>query len=46
MPYTQAELETYQWYQDRIKARRDEYLTYLKESQDEQEENVVNCSQQ
>ena len=39
MPYTRQELETYQWYQDRIEARQNEYLTYLKESQDEQEEN-------
>lgn len=38
MPYTREELENYLWYQDRIEARRDEYLTYLKESQDEQEE--------
>ena len=41
MPYTRAELETYQWYQDRIEARRDEYITYLNESKDEQEENEI-----
>ena len=39
MPYTRKELENYQWYQDRIKARRDEYNTYLQESKDEQEDN-------
>jgi len=39
MPYTREELENYQWYQDRVKARRDEYNTYLKESKDEQEDN-------
>ena len=39
MPYTREELEKYQWYQDRIKARRDEYNTYLKESQEEQDDN-------
>ena len=41
MPYTREELETYKWYQDRIKARQNEYNTYLKESQDEQEDNEV-----
>ena len=39
MPYTRQELETYQWYQDRIEARRNEYLTYLEESKSEQEDN-------
>ena len=39
MPYTRKEFENYQWYQDRIKARRDEYNTYLQESKDEQEDN-------
>ena len=38
MPYTRQELETYQWYQDRIEARRNEYLTYLEESKSEQED--------
>jgi hypothetical protein len=41
MPYTRAELENYQWYQDRVEARRDEYITYLQESQDEQEDNEI-----
>ena len=41
MPYTRQELETYQWYQDRIEARRNEYLTYLEESKSEQEDNEI-----
>jgi hypothetical protein len=41
MPYTRAELETYQWYQDKIKARRDKYNSYLKETETEQTENEV-----
>ena len=39
MPYTRKELENYQWYQDRIKARRDEYNTYLQETKDDLEDN-------
>ena len=39
MPYTREELENYQWYQDKIKARRDKYNSYLKESLTEQSEN-------
>ena len=38
MPYRRQELETYQWYQDRIEARRNEYLTYFEESKSEQED--------
>jgi hypothetical protein len=36
MPYTRTELENYQWYQDKIEARRDEYNSYLKEVETEQ----------
>ena len=39
MPYTRTELENYQWYQDKIKARRDEYNSYLKEVETEQVDN-------
>ncbi len=41
MPYTRAELENYQWYQDRVIARRDEYNSYLNEVETEQAENEV-----
>ena len=41
MPYTQEELKNYQWYQDRIKARQDEYNSYLSEAQKDQEDNEV-----
>ena len=41
MPYTRTELENYQWYQDKIEARRDEYNSYLKEVSTEQAENEV-----
>ena len=39
MPYTRTELENYQWYQDKIKARRDEYNSYLKEVETDQVDN-------
>ncbi len=41
MPYTRTELENYQWYQDKIKARRDKYNSYLEEVKTEQTENEV-----
>jgi hypothetical protein len=36
VPYTREELENYQWYQDRKKARQDEYNLYLDEAQQDQ----------
>ena len=33
MPYTREELENYQWYQDKIQARKDSYDAYLEEIQ-------------
>ena len=41
MPYTQEELQNYQWYQDRLQARRDEYNTYLEEAQQDQVDNDI-----
>ena len=42
MPYTRTELENYQWYQDKIKARRDKYNSYLEESKTEQGAEEIN----
>ena len=39
MPYTQEELQNYQWYQDRKEARKNEYNTYLDEVQQDQVDN-------
>lgn len=39
MPYTQEELQNYQWYQDRKEARKNEYNTYLDEVQQDQIDN-------
>ena len=36
MPYTREELENYQWYQNRVNARKNEYDTYLAEVEQEQ----------
>lgn len=41
MPYTREELENYQWYQDRKKARQDEYNLYLDEVQQDQIDNEI-----
>ncbi len=41
MPYTREELENYQWYQDRKKARQDEYNLYLDEAQQDQIDNEI-----
>ena len=41
MPYTQEELQNYQWYQDRIKNRKVEYQNYLKQIEETQTENQV-----
>ena len=39
MPYTREELENYQWYQDRLQARKDSYDAYLEEVQQDQVDN-------
>ena len=39
MPYTREELENYQWYQNRVNARKNEYDTYLAEVEQEQVDN-------
>ena len=39
MPYTREELENYQWYQDRLQARKDSYDAYLEEVQQDQIDN-------
>jgi hypothetical protein len=41
VPYTREELENYQWYQDRKKARQDEYNLYLDEAQQDQIDNEI-----
>ena len=41
MPYTQEELQNYQWYQDRIENRKVEYQNYLKQIEETQTENQV-----
>jgi len=41
VPYTREELENYQWYQDRKKARQDEYNLYLDEVQQDQIDNEI-----
>ena len=41
MPYTREELENYQWYQDKVRQRRQNYTKYLEDVTEEQTDNEI-----